>query len=293
MSLPAAGLAAALARITGASFEPAPLRRLGGGLHQCYLWRCSGGEAFVKIAPAAAYGRLEAEVHGLLLLARASPLRVPAVLGSGTTAQDALLVLEYLDPGEPDARAQARCGAGLAALHANHAPGFGLERDNFVGTTPQHNAWCTDWAEFFRERRLRIQLELARERGFGSLYRAGLPLLHEVARLLSGHSPAPSLLHGDLWGGNWFAAADGTPVIFDPAVYYGDRETDLAMTRLFGGFGPAFYRAYEAAAPLPPGWQQRARLYDLYHLLNHANLFGGAYASGALALIEALRAGRP
>ncbi len=107
-------------------------------------------------------------------------------------------------------------------------------------------------------------------------------------RLLAGHRPAASLLHGDLWGGNWLASSGGEPVLFDPAVYYGDRETDLAMTRLFGGFGEAFYRAYEAAAPLPPGWPERCELYNLYHVLNHANLFGSAYVRQARSVIERL-----
>ena len=168
---------------------------------------------------------------------------------------------------------------------------FGWGRDNTIGPTPQANAWSGDWTEFFRERRLRPQLELARRGGLArALSAPGERLLGCVDRLLAGHRPAASLLHGDLWGGNWLASSGGEPVLFDPAVYYGDRETDVAMTRLFGGFGAAFYRAYEAAAPLPPGWPERCELYNLYHVLNHANLFGSAYARQAQSIIERLLA---
>jgi len=145
--------------------------------------------------------------------------------------------------------------------------------------------------EFFRERRLRYQLELASQRGFArDLEEPGHRLLEGVGALLEGHRPEPSLLHGDLWAGNWFADGEDRPVIFDPAVYYGDREADLAMTRLFGGFGRAFYSAYETEAPLPPGHAVRAELYNLYHVLNHANLFGGGYARQARSIIDRLLA---
>jgi fructosamine-3-kinase len=164
-------------------------------------------------------------------------------------------------------------------------------RDNTIGRTPQANAASDDWAEFFRERRLRPQLELTKAHGFAELLATpGERLLESVHVLLAGHRPAASLLHGDLWGGNWLASASGEPVLIDPAVYYGDRETDLAMTRLFGGFGERFYQAYQAAAPLAPAAQARCELYNLYHVLNHANLFGGGYALQARAIIEHLLA---
>jgi len=143
---------------------------------------------------------------------------------------------------------------------------------------------------FFRERRLRPQLALAGQRGFAAELSCGERLLEAVPALLAGRDTPASLLHGDLWGGNWLASLNGEPVLIDPAVYYGDREADLAMTRLFGGFSAAFYSAYEAAAPQAPGWQVRADLYNLYHLLNHANLFGGGYAQEARALMERLLA---
>jgi fructosamine-3-kinase len=145
------------------------------------------------------------------------------------------------------------------------------------------------WPAFFRDRRLAPQLALAAHNGFTTLQAPGQRLLEVIPALLP-HEPPPSLLHGDLWGGNWLADARGEPIIFDPAVYHGDREADLAMTRLFGGFGRAFYEAYQGAWPLPPGSQMRTELYNLYHVLNHANLFGGSYANQASSMIEHLLA---
>src|SRR5215831_14880566 len=178
---------------------------------------------------------------------------------------------------------------GLRALHAVTTARFGWWRDNTIGRTPQANAWNADWTEFFRECRLRPQLALGERQGFPrGLSERGARLLEALPALLEGHQPRASLLHGDLWGGNWLAAATGEPVLFDPAVYYGDRETDLAMTHLFGGFGAGFYHAYESAAPLPAGAALRTELYNLYHVLNHANLFGGGYAAQARATIDRL-----
>lgn len=287
-----ARLAAALNALTGAGCAGQPEGAVGGGsINACYRWPARAITLFVKVAPAAALSMFEAEAAGLAELARANALRVPRVLACGTDdAAAAFLALEWIEPGQADAACERRLGAGLAALHAVTAPHFGWVRDNTIGRTPQANGWCASWEEFFRERRLRPQLELAAANGMGALAAAGERLLAALPALLAAHTPAASLLHGDLWGGNWLAGADGAPVVFDPAVYYGDRETDLAMTRLFGGFGPAFYRAYEAAAPPRPGAEVRAGLYKLYHVLNHANLFGGGYGAAARELIRKLLA---
>lgn len=232
-----------------------------------------------------------AEAAGLAELARAGALRVPRVIASGQTDGCAFLALEWIEAAAVDARCELRLGEGLAALHAVTAQYFGFGEDNFIGRTLQPNGWLTGWTEFFCERRLGPQLALAAQRGLGALLtQPGERLLAAVPRLLDGHRPAASLLHGDLWGGNWLAGPAGEPVVFDPAVYYGDREADLAMTRLFGGFGADFYRAYSAAAPLPPGGELRAELYNLYHVLNHANMFGGGYARQARAMIDRLLA---
>ncbi|HXZ59077.1 MAG TPA: fructosamine kinase family protein [Steroidobacteraceae bacterium] len=287
-----AAIAAGITRIAGVSCAARPERRVAGGsINHCYRWPTATGALFVKVAGSGALPMLEAEAEGLAELGRARALRAPRVLACGAGAEAAFLALEWLEAGTADEACEERLGSALAALHQVTAGEFGWRRDNTIGSTPQANGALASWAEFYRERRLRPQLELAVANGFGPLLGGcGEQLLAGVGALLGQHRPAASLLHGDLWGGNWLATSDGEPAVFDPAVYYGDRETDLAMTRLFGGFGPAFYRAYTAAAPLPPGAELRRGLYNLYHVLNHANLFGGGYAQSARAMIERLLA---
>jgi protein-ribulosamine 3-kinase len=287
-----AAIAREITALTGTRCALGPQRRVtGGSINECYCWPGDAGAMFVKVAAPEARAMFAAEAAGLAELEWAHAVRVPRVLATGLTQHCAFLALEWIETGVAGPDCEARLGTELAALHAVTAPRFGWARDNTIGRTPQVNAASEDWAEFFRERRLRPQLEMAAAHGFADLpAAAGERLLESVPRLLAGHRPAASLLHGDLWGGNWLAALSGEPVLIDPAVYYGDRETDLAMTRLFGGFGERFYQAYQAAAPLALGWQARAELYNLYHVLNHANLFGGGYARQARAMIEHLLA---
>jgi protein-ribulosamine 3-kinase len=277
---------------SGVRCAPAPERRVGGGsVGECYAWPCDEGALFVKVGPPAAAAAFAAEAAGLAELAGAHALRVPRVVACGHAASQAFLALEWIETGPASAECERRLGEGLAALHAVTARRFGWRCDNTIGPTPQANTWSRDWTEFFRERRLRPQLALAVQNGLSALLGArGERLLESVDALLGAHRPQPSLLHGDLWGGNWLASPSGEPVIFDPAVYYGDREADIAMTRLFGGFGEAFHQAYEAAAPLPQGTRLRQNLYNLYHVLNHANLFGGGYPQQAARMIDRLLA---
>jgi len=287
-----AAVARELTRLTGSACASRPQHRVGGGsISECYRWDSRAGALFVKLGAAASGAALAAEAAGLEELARTHTVRVPRVLATGHTPTAAFLALEWLEPGPRTGVSEQRLGEALAALHAVSAPRYGWSRDNTIGSTSQVNTWSEDWVEFFRERRLRPQLERALSGGYAPLLAApGERLLESLPRLLAGHSPAASLLHGDLWGGNWFASAGGEPAVFDVAVYYGDAETDLAMTRLFGGFGAAFYRAYEELRPLAPGAEQRCELYNLYHVLNHANLFGGGYVGQARAMIDALLA---
>jgi len=289
---PWAGVAAELSRLAQRSFAREPGERVAGGsISRCYRWASLSGPVFVKVGAGEAASTLEAEAAGLAELARAAAVRVPRVLACGRIGATAFLALEWLEAGRANGESEERLGCGLAAQHAVTAPAFGWSRDNTIGSTAQANGGLASWPEFFRERRLRPQLTLAVANGYGALLEEpGGRLLAAVGALLATHRPQASLLHGDLWGGNWLATLDGEPVIFDPAVYYGDRETDLAMTRLFGGFGPRFYRAYTQAAPLPPGAELRCELYNLYHVLNHANLFGGSYAASARRTIERLLA---
>jgi fructosamine-3-kinase len=261
----------------------------------------AGRFGFVKRYAAGREDQRDAEVDGLEALAATGTVAVPRVLERGERDGVPVLVLERLEPAGPGATAagEAAFGAALARLHRVTAPAFGWARDNFIGANPQHNGWHDDWATFFRERRLRVQLELAASPGSAlepgaardALLEQGGALLDQVALLLADHRPEPSLLHGDLWAGNWMVdRRRGLPYTFDPAVHHGDREADLAMTELFGGFGAAFRAAYLQAWPLSPGFATRRDLYNLYHLLNHANLFGGGYVAQALAVIGRLRA---
>jgi protein-ribulosamine 3-kinase len=289
---PWAAVAGELTRLTGLELSAEPEKRVAGGsINRCYRWPTGSGPIFVKLAEGSASSMLQAEAAGLDELASAQAVRVPRVLACGSAGSSAFLALEWLEAGPASAESEERLGLRLAAQHAVTAREHGWRHDNTIGSTPQANGPMASWSEFFRERRLRPQLELAVANGFAPLLAApGEHLLEGVGALLAAHRPQASLLHGDLWGGNWLATSDGDPAIFDPAVYYGDRETDLAMTQLFGGFGPRFYRAYAAAAPLPPGAGVRLDLYNLYHVLNHANLFGESYARRARAMIERLLA---
>lgn len=266
--------------------RPVPI----GGGDISAAWRLSGDERdiFLKTGRSTSLPMFTAEAEGLAELASAKALRVPEVLSVDQVSDTAFLALEWMPFERADGHVERRFGEQLALMHRKTANRFGWHRDNTIGLTPQHNAWSADWAAFFAEHRLGYQLELAAGNGYsGELQSKGRQLLKRLPVFLEGYDPVPSLLHGDLWGGNW-ACSGGEPVVFDPAVYYGDRETDLAMTRLFGGFGRPFYEAYEAAWPLVPGSHERQILYQLYHVLNHLNLFGSSYMGRALALTSEL-----
>jgi fructosamine-3-kinase len=285
-------VAAAIRAATGRRPAAGPERlAAGGGGGECLRWPCDDGDLFVKLAPAARLDMLEGEAAGLEALRDARAVRVPAVQAVGLAGGHAFLALEWIELGAGSAQAESTLGRQLARLHRCVASRHGWHRDNTIGATPQQNAWDDDWSRFFALQRLGVQLDLAERAGHGGRWlERGRLLCERLDALLDGHRPQASLLHGDLWGGNWAADAAGEPVIFDPAVYHGDRETDLAMTRLFGGFGRAFYEAYESEWPLDPGAARRVALYNLYHVLNHVNLFGGGYRAQAEATIERLLA---
>lgn len=262
----------------------------GGDIHHAHGVESESGPLFIKTNTDIYVDHFQSEFAGLQALAASGALRVPQPLACGQAGQTAYLVLEWLDLCPPGPDSPTRMGKGLAALHRGTAEFFGFPDDNYIGRTRQPNAYSRDWVEFFREHRLGFQLDLAISNGFQFLRGDGQRLVSELDALFVGYEPVPSLLHGDLWSGNWASLATGEPVIFDPAVYYGDRETDIAMTRLFGGFGEKFYAAYEAMWPMSAGWQRRCELYQLYHVLNHANLFGVGYARDAQLRIKRLLA---
>jgi fructosamine-3-kinase len=255
------------------------------------LWRVDtdGGSYFVKANVASRLPMLQAEADGLAELARAKAVRVPAPAACGRAHGVSFLALEWLDfaPGGRD----ATLGSALAQLHrTTSTEGFGWFRDNTIGTTPQSNAWCGDWTEFFRDCRIAPQLLRAERNGHRALAGPGDRLLAAIPALLANHTPMPSLLHGDLWSGNAARLARGDAVLFDPACYFGDRETDVAMAELFGGFEPSFFAAYHEQWPADPRYPVRRTLYNLYHVLNHLNLFGGGYLARAEAMIAELLA---
>jgi len=272
--------------VVDATMKPRPVG--GGDISAAWRLETNNGPLFLKTGPASSFGMFSAEAEGLAELASPGVIRVPQVVAYAVEDETAFVALEWLEFDRPTRDTEVRLGEQLADLHRTTKERFGWHRDNTIGLTPQRNDWSGNWVEFVREQRLGFQLRLAADNGFvGELQEQGALLLKRLPVFFDGHEVEASLLHGDLWGGNW-ACCGSQPVIFDPAVYYGDRESDLAMTRLFGGFGAAFYDAYEASAPLAPGHRERRDLYQLYHVLNHLNLFGSGYLARAQELMSGL-----
>lgn len=259
--------------------------RIGGGsIADAWRLDTEGGPLFLKTGAAA--HPFDAEAQALEEIGATRTVRVPRTIACGATAARGFLVLEWIDL--HDAGDWAAAGAATAALHGTTRAAYGWHRDNAIGATPQFNGWASDWATFYRERRLRPQFRFARERGLAALAAREDAACRAADALLAGEAPPPSLLHGDLWRGNLAFDAAGRAVLFDPATYYGDAETDLAMARLFGGFPASFFAAYDDARAPRPGRDERLKLYQLYHVLNHANLFDGGYVAQACRLIDAL-----
>jgi protein-ribulosamine 3-kinase len=276
-------------RLLQTTVLPHQARRVdGGSINDCYRYEISTGSIFVKVGVPSALDRFEAEAAGLNELRAARALRVPQVLGIAAGESHALLVLEWIKFSDSSST-DAKFGEQLAAQHRIAKPLFGWKRHNFIGSTRQVNFWSRNWINFWREHRLEPQLALAEQKGADDSFIERTALLSTlIDGFFVSYAPVASLLHGDLWNGNHAVDSTGAPVIFDPAVYYGDRECDIAMTRLFGGFSPDFYSAYEAIWPLDNGWRQRTALYNLYHVLNHYHLFGGGYLDQAGQLVEKL-----
>ncbi|MEQ6341049.1 MAG: fructosamine kinase family protein [Gammaproteobacteria bacterium] len=247
---------------------------------------------FVKLNDASKASMFEAEAAGLREIGQTQTILAPEPVCWGTADDAAYLVQEYLDlRGSDSPTSMEKLGRKIAQMHRVTATTgqYGWHTNNTIGSTPQINTRADNWPAFWREQRLGFQLQLAARHGYGgALQRKGERLLADIPAFFAAYTPTPSLLHGDLWSGNYGVLASGDPVIFDPAVYYGDRETDMAMTELFGGFSTAFYHAYNDAYPLDSGYRIRKTLYNLYHILNHLNLFGGAYLSQAERMMDAL-----
>ncbi len=284
-------IAIQIAHVTGKPFCADVQQSVGGGCINATFMIADHHRAeryFVKYNAVQRVDMFEAEYAGLQALRQTRTIRVPEPVCVGVAGGKAFLAMEYLSFKDGNAQSASQLGERLAALHRYTEPHFGWYRDNTIGTTPQLNDATDNWLEFFAERRLRFQLHLAAQNGYAGLLDSGERLISRLADLFPGYQPTASLLHGDLWSGNHAYLGDGTPVLFDPAVYFGDRETDLAMTELFGGFPPAFYDAYNASFALDAGYATRKTLYNLYHILNHLNLFGGGYYDQARRMIEQL-----
>jgi fructosamine-3-kinase len=273
-----------ISRVTGEKFQSSQRRSVGGGcINQGYSVCDHQRTYFVKFNQASQVAMFEAEALGLQQIYQTATIRVPKPICWGTAGSSAYLVLEWLSMGSGDAKSWEEMGRKLAAMHkATSSRGFGWDMNNTIGSTPQMNTWTADWAEFYVQHRLGYQFQLARRKG--GPFSQEKELLEAIPELLP-HKVQPSLVHGDLWGGNAGCTVSGEPVIFDPATYFGDREVDIAMTELFGGFSTAFYRGYNTVWQLDQGYERRKTLYNLYHIVNHFNLFGGGYLSQANRMI--------
>ena len=273
---------------TGVSAEIEQQGSVGGGcINQAARIRYGDTAYFVKLNTASGHDMFAAEAQGLAELRRCAELKIPEPVCVGSDARSAWLVMENLSLGGHGN--SVKLAEGLAAMHRVTRDAFGWDIDNTIGSTPQENAWMDDWADFWCVRRLRFQADLAARHGAGTgLLSKVERLIEEFPALFDDYCPVASLLHGDLWSGNYAYTNNNEPAIFDPAVYYGDREADIAMTELFGGFGGDFYAAYNNAWPLDEGYRVRKTLYNLYHILNHFNMFGGGYVSQAERMTESL-----
>lgn len=284
-------------QITGQAFLVSHQQTMAGGsINAAFLLTGQDGEKyFVKTNKTGQQAMFEAEARGLQEIASSDAIKVPLPVCFGENQRQSYIVLEYLEMNRQ--ANQAVLGEQLAAMHAVTAERFGWEIDNTIGATHQPNVWMENWLAFWREQRLGYQLQLAARNGYGGeLQTLGERLLVDMPKLFAGHEVRPSMLHGDLWGGN-VAGLDvavpgitgsqqGTPVIFDPALYYGDREADLAMTYVFGGFDSDFYASYQNVSPLDEGFAVRKTFYNIYHIINHLNLFGGGYHGQAIDMLK-------
>jgi len=279
-----------IATVTGGDFVCSNQQSIGGGcINSAFRLDGKNISYFVKHNSAHLLDMFIAESEGLQAMADTNTIRVPKPVCYGVADNQSYLVMEYLrfDGG----RSVDLLGEQMAAMHRHSQERFGFHVDNTIGATPQNNTPHDDWVSFWQQRRLGYQLNLARRNGCGQkLIDDGERLQELIPRFFTDYQPQPAILHGDLWSGNYSYADDGQPVIFDPATYYGDREADIAMTELFGGFGRGFYDAYNNAWPLDPGYSVRKTLYNLYHIINHFNLFGGGYLGQAEAMTARLLA---
>lgn len=279
-----------LEAVLGQPFSIKSVQALAGGdINTAFCIKDAQQTYFVKLNRVDLMDMFAAEFAGLQALAQTKTLRVPKPLLFGQTDSQACLVLEHIEFGRSSSASDRRLGQQLALLHQQPQAYFGWHQDNTIGSSLQINQANQDWSAFWRDQRLGAQLKLAAEQGYqGKLQSLGAKLASNLDLFFKGYTPVPALVHGDLWGGNVATDKQGNPVIFDPACYFADRETDLAMTELFGGFSTDFYAGYQEVWPLHPDYKHRKALYNLYHILNHLNLFGGGYLRQAETMMAQL-----
>lgn len=280
----------AICTAENAGFEATEHQAVSGGdINRSFRVSGSKGNYFVKVNEADLAPMMRAECFSLGVMAASNAIAVPRPVTLGEAEGCSFLVLEHHvmshrgDGGE--------MGRRLAQLHQTTSDSgrFGWRENNFIGSSPQQNTWCDNWCQFWLNNRLQPQLKMAYTNGHREALAAPAAQLEaQLPEILADHQPRPSLLHGDLWGGNAAFLQSGQPIIYDPASYYGDRETDIALTELFGGFSSEFYEAYQKAWPLDDGYRRRKQLYNLYHLLNHLNLFGAGYLGQCRSVMQAL-----
>lgn len=273
-----------------ADFKISTTSSVGGGcINQAYVISNGQQSFFVKTNRADLAAMFAVEAQGLQVMGATNTIAIPEVIGYGVAANQAYLILSHFSSGQANNQSMRLFGQQLAKMHQHTQTQFGFSVDNYIGSTPQPNTLNDDWVDFWRMR-LAYQLDLTGNR---TLQQQGQQLLTELDKFFVTYQPQASLLHGDLWSGNYAINEQGQPVLFDPATYYGDRETDIAMTELFGGFSRDFYKAYQATWALDKDYVYRKPLYNLYHILNHYNLFGGGYLSQSSRLIEQLLTSQP
>ena len=268
-------------------FRPLKVYPIGGGcINETYQIKDKNQCYFVKLNNENTIDMLTAEADGLREIAATKTIRVPSPICLGVTNQKAYLVLEYISFSKSKSIPQKKLGKNLAKLHAIPQKKFGWHRNNHIGSNTQLNTQNEDWPEFFRKYRIEFQINLAKANGFQ--FNRTKIILNKTDDFFSDYEPKPALLHGDLWSGNFAFDETGTPFIFDPATYYGDREAEFGLTEMFGGFRSDFWKGYEEVLPLDQGFSKRQVLYRLYHTLNHLNLFGSSYANSVKQLINKL-----
>jgi len=268
--------------------EISEIRPVGGGcINEAYSLKTNAGKYFIKYNSAATFpGMFEKEAAGLKILAQTKTLEIPDVIWTAETGTYAYLLLQFIDTGAVGPDFWNDFGLKLADLHRNTAEYFGLDHHNYIGSLAQKNNPHSDFISFFVSERIEPQLEQTRNKGAFS--QSETRYFDRLFNTLHNIMPKekPSLLHGDLWSGNYMVTAGGSPCLIDPAVYFGHREADIAMTQLFGGFQPEFYQAYNLDWPMEKDWQKRMDIFNLYPLLVHVNLFGVSYARQVLQIIR-------